>query len=178
MSHSRINLRRSKTDGRADRHVLWLLGAICTSLLLFAAFAIVWVNRAEEPQKSDIPVVALRETQDLHLDPSKLGDHQLHLFEVRASKQEVKFVVERTEDKTVHVALATCRICYRSQNRHFAKQGQMICGKCNGPMIFESKDQKAGANQCTLAEIAHAETDRDVIVSARDVLAQGAKLAQ
>jgi hypothetical protein len=87
---------------------------------------------------------------------------QLHLFEARASGQKVKFIVERTQDKTAHVALASCRICYRSRDRHYAKNGQMMWGECNGPMAFESKDRKTGTNSCTLAEIPHKETDRDI----------------
>lgn len=91
-------------------------------------------------------MVTLGRGRDQHLDPNKLNPQQLHVFEARASRQKVKFIVERTQDKTVHVALASYRICYRSHDRHYAKQGQMICGECNGPMTFESNDQKTVRN--------------------------------
>jgi uncharacterized membrane protein len=134
-----------------------------------------WVER---PPKNDITIVALGEGQDLHLDPIKLSSKQLHLFEASASGQKVKFIVQRTPDKIVHVALASCKACYRKRDSHYARNGEMICGECKGAMIFESKGQKVDMNHCALAEIPHSETDRDMTVSVRDVLAQAATLAQ
>jgi len=174
MSHHQIRSKYSKTEKKRDWSAPWPVWGLCAGLLLLLAFALVWEYVAYLPQRSDIPVIALSRGQDLHLDPSKLIPKQLHLFEARSSGQEVKFIVERTQDKTVHVALASCRICYRSHDRHYAKNGQMMCGKCNGPMAFESKDRKPGTNSCAIAEIPHKETDRDITVLASDVLAQAA----
>lgn len=175
MSHQRIRSKSSKAEKKRDWSAPWPVWGLCAGLLLLVAFALVWEYVAYFPQRSDIPVVVLSRGQDLHLDPSKLIPQQLHLFEVRASGQKVKFIVERTQNKTAHVALATCRICYRSRDRHYAKNGQMMCGECNGPMAFESKDRKPGTNSCTLAEIPHKETDRDLTVLASDALAEAAK---
>lgn len=125
-----------------------------------------------------MPVMALGEGQDLHLDPSKLSTQQLHLFEANVSGKKVRFIVQRTSDKIVHVALASCKACYHNHNSYYAKNGQMICGECKGAIVFESKGQKADPNHCALAEISHLETDRELTVSSRVVLAEAAKLPQ
>jgi hypothetical protein len=51
----------------------------------------------------------------------------------------VKFVVQRSQDKAVHVALASCSTCYRSKNRHYALKGAMMCGKFRNAVNFASK---------------------------------------
>lgn len=176
MSNRRINVRHPKTHERGNWYLFWPVCAIAAVLLLMVAYISVSEYRASLPQKSDIPVVALGDGRDLHQDPSKLSSGQLHLFEASTSGRKVKFVVERTQDKAVHVALASCRACYRSHDPHYTRKGEMICGKCKESMAFESRTQKAGTNNCSLAEIPHSETDRDVVVLAHDVLAQAANL--
>jgi uncharacterized membrane protein len=178
MSNHRIIHKRPKSSLRDNWHVLWPVWAICSILLLFGVFVLVREYRANLPLKSDIPVVALDKGRDLHLDRSELDSSQLHLFEARASGLAVKFVVQRTPDQTIHTALASCRACYRSRNRHYARQGQMMCGECNMPMNFGPQGKQPSANSCALVEIPHTETDRDITVSARDVLAQAAKQPQ
>jgi uncharacterized membrane protein len=175
MSNHLIYAKHPKAPKWSDWYVLWPVWALCAGLLLMVAFALVWEYVAYLPPRSDIPEVALSHGRDLHLDPSKLIPQQLRLFEVRSWEQKVKFLVERTQDKTVHAALASCHTCYRSHDRHYAEHGQMICGECNGPMAFESKDRRPGANSCVLVEIPHTETDRDITVLARDVLSEAAK---
>ncbi len=175
MSNHHIHAKRPKTPKRGDWYALWPVWALCGGLLLFVAFALVWQYIAGLPPKSDIPVVALEGGRDLHIDPSKVVSQQLHLFEARASGQKVKFIVERTQDNIVHAALASCRTCYRSRDRHYAAQGKMMCGECNMPMNFVSRGKQASTNSCALVEIPHAETDRDITVLTRDVLAMAAK---
>ena len=161
-----------------DWRVFWPAWVLCAVLLLFGVFTFIWEYLAEAPQKSDIPVVALGEDQDLHLDPAKLSAGQMHLFEARASGQKVKFIVQRTPDKIVHVALASCRACYRKRDFHYAKNGEMICGQCQTAMVFESNGQKPEPNHCPLPEIRHSETDRELAVSVHDVFAKAAALPQ
>jgi uncharacterized membrane protein len=159
-------------------HVLWPVWALCTILLAFGIFVIVREYREDLPQKSDVQVVALSDGQDLHLDSRNLVSPQLHLFEASTSRQKVKFVVQRTPDQIVHVAVASCRVCYKNRNSHYAKNGEMICGKCEEAMDFESKGRQARTNHCALVEIPHAETGHEVTVLVRDVLAEVAKLSQ
>lgn len=112
----------------------------------------------------------------VHLDQAKLMPAQLQMFEEEVSGQKVRFVVQRTLDNKVHVALATCRACYHSMNPHYTRKGKMICGKCNMPMQLESAMERDGNNRCTLPEIPHQESVRDVTVHIRDVLAQAQKV--
>lgn len=178
MSHHRIKRVQSVSNSRGAWYVLWPVWAICTFFLLLGVLVVVQEYRAELPKKNDTPVIAVSEDQDLHLDTSKLNSRELHLFEVSSSGKKVKIAVQRTEDKSVHVALASCRACYRNRDHHYAKQGQMMCGKCNGPMKFESKDQTADTNSCALVELPHTEKDGNIAVLARDVLAEVQKLPQ
>jgi len=178
MSNHRIKRVQSVLSSRGAWYVLWPVWSICAFLLLLGVLVVVREYQAELPKKSDIRVMAVSEGQDLSLDTNKLDSRDLHLFEVSSSGEKVKIAVQRTDDKTVHVALASCRACYRNRDHHFAKQGQMMCGKCNGPMKFESKDQKADTNSCALVEIPHTEKDGNIAVLARDVLAQVQKPTQ
>jgi uncharacterized membrane protein len=146
--------------------------------VLFAVFVFVREYREDLPQKSDVSVVALAEGQNLHLDQRNLSSPQLHLFEASTSGQKVKFLVQRTPDQIVHVAVASCRACYKNRSSHYAKNGEMICGKCEHSMNFESKGQQANTNHCALVEIPHSESDHDVAVLVRDVLAEAARLSQ
>lgn len=178
MSNQRIRIHRSAFANKSDWYVTWPIWVPCAILLLFGVFVVARVYWVERPPKNDTPMVALAEGQDLHLDPSKLSPRQLHIFEARALGQKVKFLVQCTPDKIVHVALASCKACYRKRDSHYARNGQMFCGECKGAMIFESKGQKVDTNHCALAEIPHSETDRDMTVSVRDVFAKAATLAQ
>jgi uncharacterized membrane protein len=174
MSNHHIHAKRLKAPQRGDWYAFWPVWALCGGLVLYFTVALVWQYVAGLPQKSDLSVVVVDGGRDLHLDPGKLGSQQLHLFEARAAGQKVKFVIERTQDKTVHVALASCRTCYRSRERHFTKNGQMMCGECNMPMNFESQSEQASTHRCALVEVPHTETDHDIAVLARDVIAQAA----
>jgi uncharacterized membrane protein len=178
MSNHPITRMHPRSRHNRGWHVLWPVWAICTILLLFAVFVFVREYREDLPQKSDIPVVALGEGQNLHLDPRNLSSPQLHLFEASASGQKVKFIVQRTPDQIVHVAVASCRACYRNRSSHYAKNNELICGKCEEAMDFESKGKQMRANHCALVEIPHSESDRDVAVLAHDVLAKAATLSQ
>jgi uncharacterized membrane protein len=175
MSNHSISHQRPQSSLRGDWHVLWPVWALCSILLLFAVFVMARQYRADWSQRSDIPAVVLAEGRDLHLDASKLSPPQLHLFEARASGQRAKFVVQRTQDQTVYTALASCRACYRNRDRHYARQGQMMCGKCDMPMNFESRSQQESTNGCALVEIPHTEADRDITVLNRDIFAQAEK---
>lgn len=178
MSHHRIKRVPSASNSRGTWHVLWPVWAICSFLLLIGVFVGVREYQMELPKKSDIPVVVVSEGQDLHLESSKLSSGDLHLFEVSSSGEKVKIAVQRTDDRTVHVALASCRACYRNRDHHYAKQGQMMCGKCSMTMKFESKNQKADTNSCSLVKIPHTEKEGDIAVSTGDVLAQAQRLPQ
>jgi len=175
MSNHGINRKHPRPSRHGDWHLLWPVWAICTILLLFGAFVIVREYREDSPQKSDIPAIALFEGQNLHLDQNKLRSTQLHLFEVNAAGKAVKFIVQRTPDQIVHVALASCKACYRNRDAHYARNGEMICGQCKESMDFESKGRQPRANHCALVEVPHEESNGDVAVLARDVLAQAAK---
>ena len=176
MSRSRINLKRSKTYHRADWYTFWPVWALCAVLISFCIIGFVEVYLAERPQKSDVPVVSVGAGQDLHLGMGDLSSGKLHLYEVRSPGRRVKFVVQQTTDKTVHVALATCKACYRSENSHYVLDGKMMCSKCRHAMDFALSGEENYANQCKLSEISHTEENRQVTILERDVFDQASKL--
>jgi hypothetical protein len=178
MSNNHINVKHSRTGKRSDWYAFWPVLAISGVLGLFVALYAVRLYRAGLPQDSDIPIVALANGQNLHLEKSKLNPSQMYLFEANAVGKKVKFIVQQTQDRKIHVALASCRSCVRSRNPHYARNSEMICGQCKEAMAFESKVQKATPNNCALAEIPHTETDRDVTVLSHDVIAEASKLLQ
>src|ERR1017187_1305670 len=178
MNSHGISVRHPKTHERGNWHLFWPVCAIAALLLLRVAYGIVTEYRASLSQKSDTPTVPLGDGRDLHLDKSKLQKGQLHMFEASALGQKVVFLIQQTHDNTIHVALASCKACYHNRDSHYARKGEMICGKCKGPMTFESNRQPDSTNSCALPEIPHRETGREVTVLPRDVLAQGESAIQ
>jgi uncharacterized membrane protein len=178
MGHSRIKPKPSKAPRRYGLRETWPVWALGGFFLLLIGACLIQSYRVYGPQKSDVSLIVLKPDQDFHLDTRTLNPTQLHLFEATVSGKKVRFIVERTQDKVVHVSLASCRVCYRSRDRHYTRKGEMICGECNGPMAFESKNPKAPTNTCALAEIPHKEIGSDLVVSAHDVQKQTEGLQQ
>jgi len=176
MSNHRIKRTKQSLTSRESWHVLWPVWTLYGVLLSFGVFVVIRQYLMELPKKSDISVVAVSDGPPLHLETSKLSSGQLHLFEVSTSGEKVKLAVQRAGDGTVHVALASCRACYRNRDHHYAEKGKMMCGKCSGPMNFESEHEKANTNSCALVEIPHTETNGDIAVWTREVIAQVGKL--
>ena len=179
MGHQHVKpFKPSKAPRRYGWRETWPVWAVAGFFVLVIAVCLVQEYRVYGPQKSDVTVSALRLGQDLHVDTGTLKPMQLHMFEANVSGKKVRFVVERTQDNAIHVSLASCRVCYRSRDRHYAQKGQMICGECNGPMPFETKNQKTSTNTCALAEIPHKEIGHDLFVSTHDVIKQTESLQQ
>lgn len=178
MSYLRTKPRRPGTLNRLDWCPPWPVWAAGGFFLLISVVCLIQIERVYGPQKSDVPVTAVQPEPDLRLDTGKLKPMQPHLFQANVSGKTVRFVVERTRDNVVHVALATCSVCFRSRNPHYVRNGEMICGQCNGPMPFAPKGQTTVGHSCLLVEIPHRVINGELIVSMRDVIAQNSKLSQ
>lgn len=172
MSHHRIKPKSRSGSLRNDWHVFWrpVLAVLAIPLLLtcLAAVTTFWRGHLQK----------LAPGMDLHLDIAKLRPNRLRLFETSVSGQKVRFVVERTPDNTVHVALATCKFCYLGRRLNRAQDGMIVCARCNGTMNFESTKARGRANSCDLSEIPHRQTAQTLTVLARDIVQQATKLAQ
>lgn len=175
MSNHRIKIEHHKSRHSADWYLFWPVCLIAAFLLLPVTLTFLGEYLENRPKHSDIAPVSIGDAHDLQLAKSSLRAGQMYLFEASASGRRVRFLVQQTQDKTVHVALASCMACYHNRDSHYAKKGQMICGKCKGPMTFESASQQANKNTCALPEIPHRETDHEVTVLTRDAIAQAAK---
>ena len=178
MSNHRIKVNHPRMHERRDWYMFWPLCLIAAFLLLPISINLVSQYLANRPQRSDVTSVALGSGQDLHLDKSKLQNRQIHLFEASTSGQKLLFLVQQTQDKVVHVALASCKACYHNRDSHYARKGQMMCGKCKEPMTLESATQQATMTSCALPEIRHKETNHEVTVLTSDVLAQATTALQ
>lgn len=170
MNHNRTTIKRSKKQIRCGWRELWPVWAIGGFFLLLTVACLVHVYRVYGPQKSDVQAVSIRPDEYLRVTLAKLVLMQLHLYEVKASGGTVHFIVERTQDRIVHVALAACSVCLRSGNPNYTRKGKMICGRCNGPMPFTARGKATVAHICSLPEIPHKEINGELIVSMRDVL--------
>jgi hypothetical protein len=178
MSNHRIKVNHPRMHERRDWYMFWPLCVITAFLLLPISFNLVGEHLANRPQRSDVQSVALGPGQDLHLDKSRLQNGQIHLFEASTSGQKLLFLVQQTQNRVVHVALASCKACYHNRDSHYAEKGQMMCGKCKERMTFEPATQQATKTSCALPEIRHKETDHEVTVLTSDVLAQTATALQ
>ena len=171
MSHHRIKPKSDSIFLRKDWRVFWPVLAILAVPLLITVLVMVATFWAGHPQK-------LAANRDLQLDLAKLHVNKLHLFETSVSGQEVRFVAERTQDNTVHVALAACKFCYRERRSNRVQDGTVLCARCNGSMNFESTKARGHANSCDLSEIPHRQTPQTLTVLARDIAQTVTKLAQ
>lgn len=171
MSHHRIKPKSASISLRKDWRVFWPVLAVLAVPLFLTALVIVKTSWPVRPQK-------LAAGQDLRLNISKLRRNQLLLFETSISGERVRFVVERTRDNTVHVAVAACKFCYRERRSNRVQDGVVLCARCNGSMNFESTKARGHANSCNLSEIPHQQTPQTLTVLARDITQTATKLAQ
>ena len=171
MSHPRIKPKSYGSSLRKDWRVFWPVLAVLAVPLLITVLVMVATFWAGHPQK-------LAANRDLQLDLAKMHVNQLRLFETSVSGEKVRFVVERTPDNTVHVAVAACKFCYRERHSNRVQDGTVVCGRCRSSMDFESFKATDHANSCRLAEIPHLQTQQSLTVMARDVAQTITKLAQ
>jgi len=171
MSHHRIKPKSDGSSLRKDWRVFWPVLAVLAVPLLITVLVMVATFWAGHPQK-------LAANRDLQLDVAKMHVNQLHLFETSVSGDKVRFVVERTQDSTVHVAVAACKFCYRERHSNRVQDGVVLCARCNGSMNFESTKAHGRANSCDLSEIPHQQTPQTLTVLARDIAQTVTKLAQ
>lgn len=104
--------------------------------------------------------------------------HHLRLFETSVSGQKVRFVVERMQDNTIHVALAACPFYYRQRRSNRVQDGAVICGRCKGPMDFAATKTAARAHSCDLSEIQPQQSGQTLIIQARGIAQAVTRLAQ
>src|ERR1700676_1681931 len=104
-----VHIKRSKGHRVGRWYSMWPVWGLLTFLVLLFAFNLTSEYIIDLPQKSDIKAVSLGEGQDVHLQTKKLNSMPLHLFEVNASGKKARLVVQQTEDKSIRVALASCR---------------------------------------------------------------------
>ncbi|MHB2010004.1 MAG: Fe-S-containing protein [Acidobacteriaceae bacterium] len=171
MSHHRIKPKSDDISLRKDWRVFWPVLAVLAVPLLITVLVMVATFWAGHPQK-------LAANRDLQLDIAKLRVNQLHLFETSVSGEKVRFVVERTQDNTVHVAMAACKFCYRERHSNRVQDGVVLCARCNGSMNFESTKARGRANSCDLSEIPHQQTPQTLTVLTRDIAQTVTKLAR
>lgn len=171
MSHHQIKRRSGNYSLRENWRIFWPVLAVFAVPLLLTAFVIVKTSWPYHAHK--VPA-----GQNLRLIAAKLHPNQLHLFETSISGQKVRFVVERTQDNTIHVALAACRFCYRERHSNQVRDGAVFCDRCRGSMDFAAAKTVERANSCDLVEVQHQQSGRNVTIQARDITQIIAELAQ
>ena len=169
MSHTRIHPRHI-VSGIPNWRALLPVWIICA--FLFALFAAVFIKQYLDarPQRSDVSATSLDSGLDLSLSTASLSSGSIHLFTIKSSGQELRFLVQKTSDNVVHVAAATCRSCNRAYQQHYAHRGTFYCGRCREAMHFETRDPNSHSG-CSMPEIPHSETGGVVLVRASDVKA-------
>ena len=168
MSNRRILTKRSGQRSSRIWRVLWPVWLIVAAISSVYGYIVLRDYLDNRPHQSDVQVKTLERNENLHLDREALTAGRLHLFEANLDGKRVKFVVQRTDERTVHVALASCRNCYKSRDSHYAKKGLMICSRCRHAMAFE--DKGAIKDGCAMPEIPQTEEGEKVFVSSRDVI--------
>ena len=168
MSNRSIHRNRSRKRSSKTWYVLWPVWLIVAVMSSIYGYGVLRAYLDSRPQQSDVHVKTLERDEDLHLDGEALTASRLHLFETNLDGKRVRFVVQRTDSRAVHVALASCRNCYKSRESHYARNGSMICGECKHAMAFE--DKGAIKDGCAMPEIPHTEEGEKVFVSSRDVI--------
>lgn len=171
MSHHRIKPKPERYSLRKNWRIFWPVLAVFAFPILLIALVIVKTSWPYHSQK-------LAAGRDLHLDIAKLRPNHLYLFEMSVSREKVRFVVERAQDNTIHVALAACPFCYRERRANRVQDGAVFCRRCNGSMDFAFTKTKERMNSCDLSEIPHQQTAQTLTVLARDIAQTVTRVAQ
>jgi uncharacterized membrane protein len=171
MSRHRIKSKPAGYSFRKNLQVFWPVMAILAVPLFLMAVVMVKTLWSEHPQ-------TLAGGRDIRLDIATLRPNQLHLFETSVSGEKVRFVVERTEDNTIHVALAACAFCYRDRRSNRVQDGAVFCDRCRSTMGFASAKPGGHAKSCDLVEIPHQQTAQTLTVLARDIAQMAARPAR
>ena len=169
MSHTRVH-RRQIISSIPNSRALLPVWIICGFML--ALFAAVFIKQYldNRPQRSDVAVTSLDSGQDMSISAASVSRGSIHLYAIKSSGQELRFLVQRTSDNAIHVAAATCRSCNRASQQHYAHRGTIYCGRCREAMHFETRDPNS-RDGCSMPEIPHSETGDVVLVRASDVIA-------
>lgn len=136
--------------------------------LLFGFGAIgVWVLLPS----AQTPVQALRPNEDATIGIGEVQANVPKLFSYPLeSGSPVEFFVERDTANNMTVAFASCRRCYRAG--HFRQGGQILCGRCNEPMVRAVAGQTPGAEKdCTQIPIPFDRSGDRATIRATSVLA-------
>jgi hypothetical protein len=169
MSHIRLQ-RRLSHSGIASKRALLPVWIICS--FMFALILAVFVKQYldERPQHSDVTVRFLDPVQDLTISPTALSRGSIHLYSIKSSGQELRFLVQKTNENVIRVAAATCRSCKGSSQLHYAHDGVFYCGKCRQAMHVET-GQPSSRGGCSMPEIPSSEPNGMLLVRASDVRA-------
>lgn len=169
MSHTRVH-RRQIISSVPNWRALLPVWIICGFML--ALFAAVFIKQYLDyrPQRGDVPVTPIDSGQDLSISTASLPRGSIHLYAIKSSGQDLRFLVQRTSDNVIHVATATCRSCNRASQQHYAHRDTFYCGRCREAMHFETRDPNS-RNGCSMPEIPHSESGGVVLVRISDVKA-------
>lgn len=167
MSHTRVH-RRHFASVISDRRALLPFWIICAFVFVLFAAVIVKQYIDNRPRHSDVAVAPLGSGQDLSIKIASLSRGSIRLYAVKSSGQELRFLVQRTNDDVIHVAAAACRSCKRSSQLHYAHNGVFYCGECRQPMHFETREPSS-RDGCSMPEIPHSESGGVLVVRASDV---------
>ncbi len=151
-------MQRSKRTLRLGWRELWPVWAVFGGLI---AFGIVGL-RIVFPTPT--PPLALKAGEDLTLNLSDFEPGKVKLFTYPVAPQtQVDFFVERGTSSDITVAFASCRRCYRSG--HYERDGQILCGHCNEPMVRLSAGQTpATEKDCKPIPIAFEKSGNQLVV--------------
>jgi hypothetical protein len=169
MSHTRIHRQQFASRVSSKRALLpvWIISSFVFALLVAVLIKQYLDNR---PQRSDVAVASLDPGVDLSISAQSLARGSIHLYAIKSSGQELRFLIQRTNENVIHVAAATCRSCYRSSQLHYAHHGVFYCGQCRQAMHCETRDPGLH-DGCSMPEIPHSESKGNLIVRASDVKA-------
>lgn len=169
MSHTRVH-RRQPISGISNKRALLPVWIICSFMLALVVAGFIKLYLDGRPRSSDVAAVSLGPAKDLAVSISSLSRQSIHLYTIKSSEQELRFIVQRTNNNVLRVGAATCRVCRRSSQLHYAHEGVFYCGQCREEMHFEGHGPSSREG-CSMPEIPHSETEGVLLVRASDVKA-------
>lgn len=169
MSATRIHLQRS-TSRTATLRAFFPVVMMCGAMLTLFVIALGKQLLEDRSPRSDVPMITVRQGQDIRLRAEEVSDGGVHLFEIAGGGQRARFLVQRV-GSVVHVGAASCRACARSGTSHYSRKGEFFCGQCKHAMRFETVPAPNSDERCTMPEIRHSYSGGFILIQAADVKA-------
>lgn len=139
---------RRKAQWSAGRERLWMMGVFATSFIFILLVTAEFIYAKEANPLSPATEVSFRDGT-VSIPLAQVSDGDLHRFQAREGKSEVRFLLYKKPDGKVVAVFDACEIC--GSVGFFKGQNGLVCKNCAAPINPQSVGTAGGCNPVPLA---------------------------